>query len=162
MSIEIQRVRRVVERVLPSLLLAALAALAVAATLVEPTLADEKQKPRPPRRAEVSLRDLQHAHYADQVGERFVISRESKEYGKQSAVFVLVEAKRHPHESDRLRPPEVRKSAFSLLFLAETGERLGDEIWRVEHPRLGAHDLFLHKTRRDAEPERVFFVAVFN
>jgi len=117
-------------------------------------VADDKKAPK--------LRELKLAHFEKFVGEKFTISRTTKAYGKQTAVFTLTEAKHHKHKTDKGRPSGVRKSGFTVMFRAETGERLEDGIWRVEHPKLGGFELFLHKTIRDRERRRVFFVAVFN
>ncbi len=129
------------------------------ATLHESVLAEDKDEKDKTKRKIV---DLEHTHFEKYVDEQFIISRESKAYGKQSAVFTLVEAKHHKNTSDKRRPSEVREFGFSLLFRAETGEKLEDGIWTVSHPKIGYMDLFLHKTQHDKEPERVFFVAAFN
>lgn len=134
--------------------------------LSEPTAVADDKKPKdaPSKGPKESrkLLDLEHAHFGKFVGEQFVISRESKAYGKQSAMFTLTEAKDHKHPTDKRRPTNVRKSGFTLVFRAETGEKLEDGIWRLEHSKLGQFELFLHKTKRDKEPKRVFFVATFN
>lgn len=99
------------------------------------------------------------------VGEQFTIVKESKEHGRQSAKFVLREVKTHKHVSDRSRPTHVRSHGCSLLFVPETGTNLEDGIYRVEHEKLGAQNLFLSRTHRDSKKGKkplVHFVAVFN
>jgi hypothetical protein len=56
-------------------------------------------------------------------------------------------------------PSTVRRRPFSLLFRGEPGLALPQRIYRLEHERLGAHDIFLVPIQPDAEGTQ--FEAVF-
>jgi hypothetical protein len=56
-------------------------------------------------------------------------------------------------------PSGVRRNPFSLVFRGEPGLALPQRIYRIDHERLGPHDLFLVPLEPDAEGTR--FEAVF-
>jgi hypothetical protein len=56
-------------------------------------------------------------------------------------------------------PWPIRRNPFSLRFRGEPGLTLPQRIYRLEHDRLGAHDIFLVPIQPDAEGTQ--FEAVF-
>jgi hypothetical protein len=53
----------------------------------------------------------------------------------------------------------VRRRPFSLLFRGDPGLGLPQRIYRIEHERLGTHDIFIVPLQPDAEGSQ--FEAVF-
>lgn len=117
----------------------------------------EKEPPRPK-----NLRDLEHAHFRELIGQKFQVDGSVHDDTQHQAVLILTEVNEHPHPSDRSRPAFLRKSAFTLTFVAGAGEEIEDGTHVVKHPKLFEMELFLHETERASAPHHKCYVAAFN
>jgi hypothetical protein len=57
------------------------------------------------------------------------------------------------------RPAEGQRKTFSVTFRGPVEPRLGQQIYAIEHPDLGRHDIFLVPVNET--PEGRFYEAVF-
>lgn len=92
--------------------------------------------------------DLSRTLFANHVGERFKILHAR---GSLDAELTDISA---PHP-ERPRP-------FSLLFLAPLEPVLPQAVYRFEHDRLDAFDLFIVPLGPDGEGRHMRYEAVFN
>lgn len=88
-----------------------------------------------PNDGEVSLEHLTDADFNGRIGEPFLVRTPAG----ATLGAVLLEVTPHPH----LPPTPGRRRGFSIVFrVAEPGHR-PQGIYRVEHPALGALQVFL-------------------
>jgi hypothetical protein len=100
----------------------------------------------------MTLKNLVFEDFADKVGEVFPIrDRDVPHIPLTLAEAELLQAK--------WRVPSVRPP-FSLLFMAENGPVLPQRLYRVEHDRLGALELFLVPVAKNGQC--VSYQATFN
>jgi hypothetical protein len=97
------------------------------------------------------LDQLQLASFQPLVGDHFVLR--PAEAGADPLELVLVEATELAHGQRRPRTP------FSLVFRGPAQPVIPQSIHRLEHPALGALDVFLVPIGRDAQGTR--YQAIF-
>jgi hypothetical protein len=73
----------------------------------------------------------------------------------------LIEAKTIG-ESRRPDSPGIRQHAFSLIFWGPRDRMLPQRIYPVEHPTLGALDIFLVPLGPEGDSQGLHYQAVFN
>jgi hypothetical protein len=102
------------------------------------------------------------SHFEDLVGHKFVVHRAPQGKARQTVVLVLKEVEKHVHPSHANRPAHVRKEPFVLLFAGRSGEELKSGIYRFQHQRLGAFEIFIHEMPSGKDPHWTHYEAVFN
>lgn len=97
------------------------------------------------------LADLTYDTFSPHVNEQFKISDGAREY---DATLLRCDELEYGQKDSR-----IRQKGFTLLFRAQAESPQVQQIYRVIHPRIGTHDVFLvpvHLSEEGLEYEAVF------
>jgi hypothetical protein len=98
------------------------------------------------------LEQLTATHFAALQGETFELQLE----GAEPLPLVLVEVTEGATDPRR---PAPRRTSFSITFRGPATPHLPQQIYSIEHPKLGALEIFIVPIRRDAQG--LYYEAVF-
>jgi hypothetical protein len=97
----------------------------------------------------IPLDTLRHDDFAKHEGETFLLPELGVDF---SLILQTAAILGHHH-------PGAKREAFSLLFRGPAGCRLPQRIYRLEHPSIGAIEIFL--TQVAGSPQGSEFEAIF-